>query len=161
MGQKIKTFSDGSFLEYAQGGFDSWCVYYTDCNDNCQPPKDKDYFKQLQDLASKYGEERLYKDFVKIYELTGKEVEKSTLATITSISSQYPEDALKIDVIFSILYAAMISEERKEHTRLGKRIKRLGVHVLLIDKKSVDDSAIFMRGMGWRDIDQLCRKMGF
>ena len=29
MGTIIKRFSDGSFLEFAQGSFDGWCVYVT------------------------------------------------------------------------------------------------------------------------------------
>ena len=68
---------------------------------------------------------------------------------------------MTIDVIFSILYMAMIAEERKKNTRLGKRIKRLGIHKLLIEKSNVLDAANFMRGMGWREIDSLCRARGF
>ena len=52
MGQRIKTFSDGSFLEYDRGSFDDWCVYLTKPDGNRKPPRDMDYFKQLQNLAS-------------------------------------------------------------------------------------------------------------
>ena len=29
MGQLIKSFVDGSYLEYDRGSFDDWCVYLT------------------------------------------------------------------------------------------------------------------------------------
>ena len=63
--------------------------------------------------------------------------------------------------MLSVLYLAMIAEERKANTKLGKRIKRLGVHKLLFDGGNVSNSANFMRGMGWREIDALCRQYGF
>ena len=98
---------------------------------------------------------------MQVYNLTGKEVEQPALAEISRISASYGRDALDVDVIFSILYMAMIAEERKKYTRLGKRIKRLGIYKLLIEKRSVYEAANFMRGMGWRDIDALCRERGF
>ena len=63
--------------------------------------------------------------------------------------------------MFTILYMAMIAEEKKEHTKLGKRIKRLGVHKLLVERVPVSEAANFMRGMGWREIDRMCREYGF
>ena len=161
MGQLIKEFENGTFLEYDRGGFDDWCVYFTDTNGTRKPPRDVDYFKQLTELAEKYSVEKVYTDYVQVYNLTGKEVEQSALAEISRISASYGRDALDVDVIFSILYMAMIAEERKKYTRLGKRIKRLGIYKLLIEKRSVYEAANFMRGMGWRDIDALCRERGF
>jgi hypothetical protein len=161
MGQLIKEFENGTFLEYDRGGFDDWCVYFTDTNGTRKPPRDVDYFKQLTELAEKYSVEKVYTDYVQVYNLTGKEVEQPALAEISRISASYGRDALDVDVIFSILYMAMIAEERKKYTRLGKRIKRLGIYKLLIEKRSVYEAANFMRGMGWRDIDALCRERGF
>lgn len=161
MGQRIKSFVDGSFLEYDRGSFDDWCVYLTKSDGSRRPPRDTDYFYQLKQFAIKYGTDRIYGDYVRVYDLTGKTVEKTALATITTIASSYCDDALDVDVIFSILYMAMIAEERKKYTRLGKRIKRLGIYKLLIENRSVAESANFMRGMGWRDIDYLCRERGF
>lgn len=161
MGQLIKSFEDGAYLEYDRGSFDDWCVYLTKSDGNRRPPRDVDYFSQLKHLANRYGVERIYTDYVRVYDLTGKQVESSALANITAIASAYGADALEIDKIFSILYMAMIAEERKKFTRLGKRIKRLGIYKLLIENRSVSDAANFMRGMGWRDIDILCRERGF
>ena len=96
-----------------------------------------------------------------IYELTGKQVDANSLRRISEIASGYSQDALQIDIIFSILYMAMIAEEQKKNTRLGKRIKRLGIYALLIENKTISEAANFMRGMGWREIDYLCRQRGF
>lgn len=161
MGQHIKTFSDGSFIEYDRGSFDEWCVYFTSTSGRRNPPRDTDYFSQLKELASVYGTNRIYRDYVKVYEWTEKRVEQSTLEAITELSLSYGNDALTIDIIFSILYVAMIAEENKRYTKLGKRIKRLGIYMLLLENKSVSYAANFMRGKGWREIASDCEKRGF
>lgn len=56
---------------------------------------------------------------------------------------------------------AMVAENLKANTRLGKRIKRLGVHQLLFENRTVLDAANFMRGMGWREIAGMCEERGF
>ena len=161
MGQLIKQFQDGSFLEYDKGKFDNWCVYLTSPNGNRQPPRDTDYFNELKSFAEAYGNLKVYDDYVRVYGMTGTQVDENVLNSISSIADSYGQDALQMDIMLSILYMAMIAEEQKENTRLGKRIKRLGIHVLLIESRSVSDAANFMRGMGWRDIDRMCRERGF
>lgn len=79
MGRRIKQFADGSFLEYDQGKFDEWCVYLTRGNGAPYAPKDKDYFKQLQQYARAYGTKRIYGDYVKVYALVGKSVKREDL----------------------------------------------------------------------------------
>ena len=161
MGRIIKKFSDGSILEYDKGNFDNWCVYLQRPHEFRQPPKDIDYFEQLKYFSNKYGVNRIYGDYVKVYNITDKQIDNQSLHTITMIAETYGDDKLDIDIIFSILYMAMIAEERKAYTKLGKRIKRLGIHRLLIENYRAKESANFMRGMGWRDIDILCRERGF
>ena len=157
----IKTFKDGSFLEYAEGNFDNWCVYMVNPSKGFrQPPRDIHYFEFLRKQALIYGNERVYNDFVSIYNLTGKEVEPDVLRKIDEISESYGEMALEFSKIFTILYMGMLAEENKEGTRLGKRIKRLGVHKLLLEGQTVNESANFMRGMNWRQIDALCKERG-
>ncbi len=161
MGQFIKSLSDGSFLAYDGGSFDEWCVYLIKRDGSRRPPRDVDYFEQLKQLADKYGVNQIYNDYVRVYDLTGKQVDPQSLKVISQIAASYGNDVLEIDVIFSILYMAMIAEEQKEHTRLGKRIKRLGIYTLLFENRSVSDAANFMRGMSWRDIAKLCEERGF
>lgn len=162
MAIRIKNFSDGSFLEYDRGSFDNWCVYMTNTEGIRKPPKDTEYFMQLVEYSKKYGNDRIYQDFVKVYDMTNNELDDNVLNKITDISSKFKEeDTLEINKIFTILYTAMIAEERKKNTRLGKRIKRLGIHKLLKENETVVNAANFMRGMGWRDIDALCKERGF
>jgi len=161
MGTIIKRFSDGSFLEYDRGSFDDWCVYYTNSPGLRRPPRDTDYFGQLRNLADAYGVDKVYGDYVAVYERTGKEVSVDALNFISNIASSYGPAQLEVDVMYSVLYMAMIADERKKYTRLGKRIKRLGIYKLLIEGQSVVESANFMRGMGWRDIAQMCEERSF
>jgi len=157
----MKRFENGALLEYDRGSFDDWCVYLTQPDGQRKPPRDVDYFAQLKVLAATYGAQRIYDDYVKVYNLTGKCLEAQKLSEISRIAASYGSDALQVDIIFSILYMAMIAEEQKEHTRLGKRIKRLGIHKLLLENSTVDDAANFMRGMGWKEISALCNARGF
>ena len=60
--------------------------------------------------------------------------------------------------IFSVLLNA---EENKKNTRLGKKIKRLGVHQVLKENLNIRVAANYSKGLGWRDIEQECRNRGF
>lgn len=55
----------------------------------------------------------------------------------------------------------MIAEENKENTQLGKQIKRLGVHQVLIEKMGCNEAANFSKGIRWRQIDAICSSKGF
>ena len=161
MGNLIKRFSDGTSLEYDRGSFDAWCVYMVDANGNRKPPLDKDYFRDLKVLAIKYGVNYLYDAYVYVYDNTEKQVTEEGLNAAEKASLRFSEDQLEVQKIFTILYMAMIAEENKRYTRLGKRIKRLGIYKLLFENVQVNEAADFMRGMGWRDIDALCKERGF
>ncbi len=161
MGRIIKEFTDGSYLEYDRGKFDDWCVYLSRPGKGRKPPLDTEYFKQMREFAEEYDTEVLYNDFVEVYDLVKKEVYEDDLNAISEIAEAYGGDSVEIDIIFTILYMAMIAEEQKRYTKLGKRIKRLGVHMVLVENKNIYEAANFMRGMGWREIDALCRERGF
>lgn len=156
----IKRFRDGKSLEYDRGSFDEWCVYLRDADGGRTPPRDTDYFSQLVQLGRKFGNNKVYADYVDIYNMTGREIKEHVLQAISEKAKEYDEE-LDVDVMFSILYMAMIAEEQKKHTRLGKRIKRLGVHGILIENMDIYRAANYMKGMGWRDIDTLCEQRGF
>ena len=167
---KVREFSDGSYLEYAEGNFDQWCVYMVNpAKGFRRPPLDVDYFGFLQSQAKTFGAKRLYDDFVSIYDKTGKEIDVAVFKLIDLVALNYGTQALEFSKIFSILYIkifsilymGMLAEENKAYTRLGKRIKRLGMHKLLIENESVDTAANFMRKMKWYEIDALCRSRGF
>ena len=160
MGQIIKRFNDNLCLEIDRGSFDDNCVYVVK-DGKRTPPRDVDYFQEMRNYGEKYGNARIYGDFVKIYDLVTNEWKEEHLLYVTNVSSTYGADSQELDMLFTILYMGMIAEERKANTRLGKRIKRLGVHMLLLEGREVDDAANCMRGMNWREIDALCKARKF
>ena len=158
----VKRFEDGSYLEYAKGSFDDWCVYMVDPKIKFRrPPRDTHYFDFLQHQAETFGADKIYRDFISLYDQTGKDVSDRVLKFIDSLAESYGNMKLRFAQIYTILYMGIVAEERKAGTRLGKRIKRLGVHKLLVENQSVSDAANFMRGMRWREIDALCSVRGF
>ena len=157
----IKQFSDGSSLEFARGNFDEWCVYVTTPDELRRPPLDRTYSAFLKRLSSAFGPQRVYDDFVRVYDRTGKSVDQDVFSLISSIAAGYPGYTLQVEQVLSVLYLTMIAEENKAFTRLGRRIKRLGVYGLLLEDMSVEQAADFTRGMPWRDIAALCDERGF
>ena len=99
--------------------------------------------------------------FIDLTEMVSGTVHIYVESGVEGYSKEYGEDAVVVDKTFSIIYCGMIAEEQKAGTKLGKRIKRLGIHVLLIDNQAVGYAAHFMRGMGWKDIDSHCQERGF
>ena len=59
------------------------------------------------------------------------------------------------------IYAGMIAEERKAYTKLGKRVKRLGIHQVILEGMAPTRAANFSRGKAWREIAALCTERGF
>ena len=158
----VKLFPDGTFLEYDWGSFDEWCVYLTRPSEGRKPLRDTDYFRVMEVMAVKYGKDRIYADYVSVYDMSGKQVEDAVLEHITRLASRYePEDILRMDILYTTLYMTMVAEENKANAPLGRRIKRLGIHILLHEGSGVEYAAHFMRGKKWRDLDQLCSARGF
>lgn len=160
MANLIKTFKDGSILEYDRGRIDNWCVYLKRPDMTRYAPSDINYFKKLRNLGDRYGTIQVYEDFVDIYNKTHKNIEEYVLSHITDISLKY-NHSLDVDILLTTLYAAMVAEENKAFTKLGKRIKRLGIHQLLIEDMDANKVANFSRGMAWHEIDKLCKQFGF
>ena len=159
--RKIRTFSNGQSLEYDWGGFDYWCIFIRKLDDSRNPPRDIEYFSNLVDLGKIYGFDRIYSDLKKIYLLSGKEIDEKVLKYISLVSEEYQENRLNVEILFSIIYAAFIAEENKARTKLGKRIKLLGIHQILKEGISPDIAANYSRGMPWQNISNICDKRGF
>jgi hypothetical protein len=77
------------------------------------------------------------------------------------MSHTYGPDALEIDILLTILYGGMVAEMNKRSTKLKKRVKRLGIHQLLLEDYSPEDAGSFSRGKGWEIIDMECCIRGF
>lgn len=160
--KRIKEFNDGTYLKYGLGRIDNWCVYLVDENSKATPPLDTHYFEELYHLANVYGKDKVYIDFASIYDKTGKNINEKILQKITHIAQTYSlEDILDVDKLFTTLYMAMVAEENYPGTKLGRKIKRLGIYEMLFSGRNIIEAANFMRGMNWREINELCRERGF
>jgi hypothetical protein len=159
----IKLFPDGSCLEYDKGNFDDWCIYLVNPNTNQRvAPRDIHYFEAFQKLSKKYGNDKIYRDFVSIYDKTGANLDLDVLAFITQLAhNQYQPDAFQMDQLFTTVYAGMVAEENKKNAILKKRIKRLGMHQLLIEQVTPFIAANFSKGKKWRDLDAECKNRDF
>jgi len=156
----IKQFEDSAILMFDSGRFDDWCVYLSEHNVK-RAPKDVEYFAALRTHAETYGNEKIYSDFVKVYDSTDSSLSNNTLALIAQLANQYENDRIAIDKLFTILYAGMVAEENKKSAILKKRIKRLGMHQVLMEGVSPEVAANFSKGRPWRDIDKDCKTRGF
>mgnify|MGYP000128961904 FL=1 len=86
MSRLIKEIRDGSIVEFDRGVFDDWCVYLSRPNENKFAPKDIQYFTELKNLGEKYGNEKVYNDFVKFYQKTTNTINKNVNELITELS---------------------------------------------------------------------------
>lgn len=153
----IKTFDDGTSLFFGRGSFDDWCVFYLE-NGKASPPKDFEYFNTLQDLSDRHGTILVWRAFMTLYNHTKKDFSPILCNQITKLTQIFNEDALLADKIFTILYVAMIAEENKEGTILGKMIKALGVHQSVIERMDTMKAANFSKGMKAKEIRRECSK---
>jgi hypothetical protein len=103
----------------------------------------------------------IYNLFLSVYDKTDSNLRPDVLDYITTEASKYGSDFYNVDLIISILYFTMVAEENKKYTKLGKRIKRLGIYNMVKDGFSVDKAASFSQGLSWRAIDSLCKERGF
>jgi hypothetical protein len=163
MGELITEFIDGSRLEFRRGKFDDFCVFEVWPDGRTRPPLDTDYFKTLLDCQDEVPEGRVYAMFVDVYDRTTNNLDKGVVGLIQAQADEFreTETALKYQKAMTMVYAGMLAENNKAFTKLGKRIKRLGMHVILCEKGSVTFAAHFMRGKGWREIDEMCKQRGF
>lgn len=161
MPKLINTFSNGGKIEFDNGCFDNWCVYVTKSNGERFAPTDIQYFIRLKILGEKYGPQNIYDDYVVIFNRTNHLVNPSVFQLILSLSAFYEDDKLEMEIWLNVLYAGMIAEENKENAILRKRVKRLGMHQLLIDQMEPGEAAVFSKGKKWRELNEVMKQKGF
>ena len=161
MSRKINHFSNGGFIEFDSGYFDGWCVFVTMPGGKRFAPTDIEYFTQIKEIGDKFATQKVYDDFVVIYNRTTKNVEPKVFELILALSRFYENASTEFEMCFNILYAGMIAEENKENAILKKRIKRLGVHQVLIDGMSAEKAAVFSKGKKWKELDEIMKSKGF
>ena len=152
---------DGSSLVFDQGHFDEHCLYVLFPDNSRKPPRDTEYFSTSKELSSLVGVQSFYEDFLSIYVRANRAPKVADIEFIREISAKYVEMELVAEKTFAILYCTMIAENNKAFTKLGKRIKRLGIYKLLFENLEVYEAANFMRGMKWEQIDGMCKERGF
>lgn len=156
----ITTLSNNSYLEYAQGRFDSWCIYKVN-EQSRYAIRDNEIFTLLKKCTNELSAKEIHQDFLSIYELTSHVFDPAILHKIKTISKKYFQHREEIEYIFSFLYAGMVAEENKTNAILKKRIKRLAIHQLLIEMMQPWVVANYSRGKKWRWIAEECKLRGF
>jgi DNA adenine methylase len=152
---------DGAKILFGRGRFDDWCVYIQK-DGKRRAPLDTEYFEYLRLLGNEIGAEKVYADFVELWTMAAKEPNPSANALIDRLISSHPDRyQLRSEKWYTVLYMAMISEEHWPGTRLGKRIKRLGVHQILIENMPPEEAAHWSRGRRWFELDNKCKNRGF
>ena len=112
-------------------------------------------------MAAAYDKEKVYADFVIVFDGTDKLLDPELLARISTFSLDYTQDALRADIVFTLLYAGMLAEENKAFAPLGKRIKHLGVYQVVMEGMRPREAATFSVGRPWQELAKLCESRGF
>jgi|LZCG01.1.fsa_nt_gb hypothetical protein len=147
-------------ISYAQGKFDRFCVFVTESGKR-YAPSDKEYFIRFSQLAKDFDAEKIYDDFVRIYDMTSNKIQESVFVQIRKLAKTYVPREKEMMKWFSVLYAGMVAEENKQYTRLGKRIKRLGMYQVLILKRPPLHAANYSRNRKWFELDDIMTQYGF
>lgn len=162
MDRTIKLLQNNRKVIFDQGKFDNWCVYIVESSGNKKAPFDTEYFRDLQKIATHYEDNKVYNDFVLIYEQTNNIIDTHVLSSIDKITKTYnPEHQILIEQWFTVIYAGMIAEENKQYAVLKKRIKRLGMYQVLVEKMQPEEAANFSKGKKAKDLDPIMKEYGF
>jgi hypothetical protein len=157
----IKNVQARNLIEFDNGHFDEWCVFLTRLGKPRYAPKDTEYFMALKNMGKQFGPAKIYNDFIQYYNLTTNEIDTTVLDLITTLSQEYEAYAEEMDIWFTVIYAGMIAEENKANAILKKRIKRLGMHQVLLENFDPEMAANFSKGKKWEDLDKVMRGKGF
>ena len=161
MPRLIKKVIDGSIITFDKGSFDDWCVFLSRPHLRRYAPKDTEYFTALKEMGTAHGADIIYTDFLHVYRKTTTEIDAHVTSLITRLSHKYKSDSLMFDIWMSVIYGGMIAEENKENAILKKRIKRLGMHQVLMEDMEPAQAANFSKGLKWTVIDEICKEKGF
>lgn len=156
------SFADNSSYEYVFGSFDAWCVEYYKGGKKQKRITDTTSFKALLRYGKHVGYENMYKDFVEVYDMVyvGTDLNEVT-RRIELISEKYGVYQLKMNKLLHFLFMCMVAEEMKEDAVVGKKMKRLGVHRVLIEGIDPEIAARETDHIWSKKILYWCEKRGF
>lgn len=153
-------------IGFNHGKFDYWQVSYKRKNGDWIPPFDEEYFAWLKKSSEILGADKVYNDCFTIYNLCNNDysstnivVDKKVFDEIYKISLTY-KNSINAELVFSILYMAMLSEERKEPSIVGKKIKMLAIYRLLKENVDIETVVNETRNIEFSKINFLCVKKG-
>jgi len=156
----IIAFNDKTYLCYTRGAFDSWRVTFLDSEGKqTSSPKDTAFFDYFISLTQ-YGNtrERIFKEIKSLSRHishnspTELEYLRDEVLMVGELLSIPKEEILKFEKATMSLLAAMLSEEKKAFTKLGKKLKLLGLHQVLIGGMEPKVAANWSRGKPWVEI---------
>ncbi len=159
--REIKRLRNGTVFSYGMGSYDEWCVYESNPEVRAKRVGDYDYFKKIRELGNIYEISDVFNTFCSIYNRTTAEIDEDILKDISETCEQYEDDYDKAEYAFCLLYLSMVSEMNKEYSKLGKRVKGLGIHQLLFQKMKIHDIANFTKGKKWFEVAAACEQYGF
>ena len=158
----IKNLANDRKVVFDTGKFDNWCVYVVERNGTRTAPLDWEYFSAFKQLSNKYPSDKVYNDFVSVYDKTTTTIDSSVIDLINDIVVTYNEDDQNIiEQWLSVIYGGMVAEENKQKAILKKRIKRLGMHQTLKLGYLPQFAANFSKGKRWQELDAVMRPLGF
>ena len=156
----IKRLKKQKKVFFDRGNFDNYCVYVGDDYGKKEALKDGEYFNYFSSIKPIYGN-KIFDDFMKIYEITNKRVTQQARVIIDEIVSTYQvEHQDNVEMYFTIMYGGMVAELNKEKTMLGKRIKLLGMHQVMNEDFNPEIAANFSRNKSWQELDGEMKNRG-
>lgn len=161
----IRLRYDDEIIFFGHGMDDPWCAYTGKYDDDglmlCAKPSDKYYFAVIKNIADmEQCHECMYEDFADLCRRTGKCIDAGVIDYIDGLADKYGTHADVMYNMFMHVYYGMVAEQNKANAHLGKSIKLLGLHDLLIKGKPVVECADCNRGGNWRNIYVDCKNSG-
>jgi len=148
----------GYVIYYGYGQFDYYCVHVLKPKSKrVWKPRDTECFMWLKRMGKKYGNDKLYEDFLKIYEPITTDTDMGDIENIVKeVSSKY-----RYSQEWWIILALTIKAElHKKNTKLGKTIKHLGVYELLNEDKKVRDIVLDINDENWMALKESMLEKG-
>jgi len=168
-GQQRNRYKKNATMYFGQGNFDEWCIFITGSNSYPNVPTDVWGLNFLKTWSEKRAPESIYNDFIKIYDQVGEgatySYTKPVIELIEQLAFNYPS-YIDACVLWTYFYMGMIAEENKKNDKgeklpLRRRIKRLGVYMVLMEGIQPQVAANYSRGLGADYLDKVCFYRGF
>ena len=112
-------------------------------------------------IFKKEYKDKVYKLIKFIFDHTNSTLNFKTIDKTVKLVNKHFDGSISTHKYFLFVYYAMVAEEKKTNSKLGKRIKLLGIYQILNENFSSQTAANFSRGLKWTVIDEECKRRGF